>query len=156
MIHWELCKVQIWPYEQMVYAQHRMRPRKWATQTPLWFWNTNGSPNLSKTTRPDNNKKKKANCQIMNFDVPADQRVKLKKHKKKDKCQKQIYFMRFSLFRIVKWFQVLLNIPDNSNEDHSFIYTQLDVKKKSSFKTIQFNISTQFKCKNSSFSNNSV
>ena len=69
----------------MVYAQLRIRPWKWDTQTPLGFWNTNGSSNFDQTTRPNNSKKKKRTCQIEDLAVPADHRVKLKENKKKDK-----------------------------------------------------------------------
>ena len=33
-----------------------MCPGEWDALTPLGFWDTNGSPNLSQTTRPDNDK----------------------------------------------------------------------------------------------------
>ena len=59
------------------------------------------------------------------------------------KCQKHFYFKLFSLVNIVKWFQVLLCITNNSIKDQSFIYTQLNVKTVL-FLTIQFNISIQF------------
>ena len=44
-------EVEVWPYEQMAYAQPRICPREWNAQTPLEFLDTNGSPNLSR--RPD-------------------------------------------------------------------------------------------------------
>ena len=68
----------------MVYAQPRICPGKWDIQTPLGFWNTNGLLNLSQTTRPNNSqqKKKKRTCQIVDFAVPVDHRVKLKESKK--------------------------------------------------------------------------
>ena len=31
-------KIEIWPYEQMVYAQPRICPGKWDAQTRLGFW----------------------------------------------------------------------------------------------------------------------
>ena len=34
-------ETEIWPCEQMVYAQPRICPREWAAQTPLGFWDTN-------------------------------------------------------------------------------------------------------------------
>ena len=48
-------ETEIWPYEQMVYAQHRTCPGEW----PLGIWDTNGSPNHGQTTRPYNNPHKK-------------------------------------------------------------------------------------------------
>ena len=60
-------------------------------QTPLGFWNPNGSSNLGQTTRPSNSqqkkekKKEKRTCQIVDFAVPADHIVELKETKKKDK-----------------------------------------------------------------------
>ena len=53
----------------MVYAQPKICPGEWNAQTPLGFWDTNGSLNPSQTTRPYNNqfkkkkKKKKENLQ---------------------------------------------------------------------------------------------
>ena len=43
------------------------------------------SPNLSQKTRPYNNQQKKENFKIVNFEVAADHRVKLKENEKKDK-----------------------------------------------------------------------
>ena len=46
---------------------------------------TNGSPNIGQTTRPYyNQQRKKRTCRIVNFDVPADHKVKLKVSEKKD------------------------------------------------------------------------
>ena len=39
----------IWPYEQMIYAQPRINPGKWDTQTCTGFSGTNGSLNLDQT-----------------------------------------------------------------------------------------------------------
>ena len=69
----------------MVYAQHSICPRKWDAQTPLEFWDTNGSPNLSQTTRPYNSQQKKRTCEIVDFGVPADHSVQVKESKKTDK-----------------------------------------------------------------------
>ena len=52
-------KIEVWPYEQMVYAQSRIFPEEWDTQTPQGFWDTNGSPNLNQETRPYNNQQKR-------------------------------------------------------------------------------------------------
>ena len=47
---------------------------------------TNGSSNLSQTTRPYNNQQqKKRTCRIVDFAVPGDLRVKLEESEKKGK-----------------------------------------------------------------------
>ena len=66
----------------MVYAQPSICTGEWDTQTPLGFWQTNGSPNLSQTTGPYNNQQKRENLQIMEFAVPVDHKVKLKECEK--------------------------------------------------------------------------
>ena len=73
----------MWSYEQMVYAQLNICLGEWSTQTLMGFWHTNGSFNLSQTTRPYNNQQKKRTCKIVSFAVPADDRVELKEHEKK-------------------------------------------------------------------------
>ena len=73
----------------MVYPQPNICPRESHTQTPMGFWHTNRSSNLGQTTRPYNNQQqKKRTCRIVDFTVPADHRVKLKKSEKKDKYLK--------------------------------------------------------------------
>ena len=62
-------EIEIWPYEQMVYEQPRICPGEWHTQTPLGFWDTNGSTNLGQTTRPYNNQQKERIFRIVNFAV---------------------------------------------------------------------------------------
>ena len=75
----------------MVYAQLSTCPRKWHAQTPIGLWYTNGSPKLGQKTRPYNNqqktktKNKKKICNIVDFAVPADHRIKLKECEKRDK-----------------------------------------------------------------------
>ena len=51
------------------------------------LWHTNGLPNLGQKTRPNNNNQqtKKRISKIVDFDVPADHRIKLKECEKKDK-----------------------------------------------------------------------
>ena len=61
--------IQIRPYEQMIYAQPRICPGEWDPQTPLGFWDPNGSPNLDQTTRPYYNQQKKRTYRIVNFAV---------------------------------------------------------------------------------------
>ena len=70
----------------MVYAQPNICPGEWDTQTPLGFWDTDGSPNLGPMTKRNNNQLKKGGtCRILNFAVLADHREKLKESKKKYK-----------------------------------------------------------------------
>ena len=71
-------KIEIWPYEQVVYAQPRVCPGEWDAQTSPGFWDTNGSPNLKKTTIPIDNQQKKRTCQIVDLAVPKDHWVKIK------------------------------------------------------------------------------
>ena len=42
-----------------MYAQPRIRPAKWDSQTSLRFWDINGSLNLGQTTRPSDSQQKK-------------------------------------------------------------------------------------------------
>ena len=81
---------EIWPCQQIVYAQPSTCARKWLAQTPMRLWYTNGSPNLGQKTRPYNNqqqkkKKKKKISKIVDFAVLADHRIKLKECEKRDK-----------------------------------------------------------------------
>ena len=62
---------EILPYEQLVYVQANICPGEWHTQTPMGFWDKNGSLNHSQATRPYNNQQKKRTCRIVDFDVPA-------------------------------------------------------------------------------------
>ena len=88
-------EIEIWPYEEIVYAQPSISPGEWDTQTPMEFSHTNGSSNIGQVIRPYDNQqkkkkkkkkeKKKRTCKIVDFAVPADPRVKLKGSEKKDK-----------------------------------------------------------------------
>ena len=51
----------------------------------MQLWHTDGSPNLTLKTRPNNDQQKKRIYKIVNFAVPADHRIKLKEYEKKDK-----------------------------------------------------------------------
>ena len=56
----------------------------------MGLWRTDGSPNLSQKTRPNNDqqqkkKKKRKLKKIIDFAVPSDHRIKLKECEKKDK-----------------------------------------------------------------------
>ena len=55
----------------------------------MGLWHTNGSPNLGRKTKPYSHqqkkkKEKKRTCKIVDFAVPADNRIKLKESEKKD------------------------------------------------------------------------
>ena len=50
----------------------------------MGLWHIHGSPNLCWKTRPNDNEKK-ITYKIVDFAVPADHRIKLKKCEKKDK-----------------------------------------------------------------------
>ena len=93
----------------MVCAQTSTCPRKWHTQTPMGLWYINGWPNLGQKTRPYNNqqKKKEKICKIVDFDIPADHRIKLKECEKRDKCLnlarelKKLWNMKVTIIPIV-------------------------------------------------------
>ena len=114
VIHWEMCDIWIWPYQQMVYAQPSIYPRKWHTQTPMGLWHTHGSPNLGQKTRPYNNQQKKRTCKIVNFAVPADHRIKLKE------CEKKISTSTL----LGNWKNYMEHESDNyTNHDWCFWYS---------------------------------
>ena len=52
-------EIESWPYELVVYAPSRIRLGEWDAQTSLWFWDTNGSPNLGQTTSACDSQQKK-------------------------------------------------------------------------------------------------
>ena len=75
-------EIQIWPNEQMVSVQPGIRPGEWDAQNSLLFWDTNGSPYLSQTTRPSGSQqKKKRTCRIEDFAILADD-SKIKRKRK--------------------------------------------------------------------------
>ena len=78
-------EIEIWPHEQMVYAQPKVCPGEWDTQNPLGFWDTNWSPNFGQTTRLSCNQQEKENLQNCVLAFPVDHRVKLKENEKRDK-----------------------------------------------------------------------
>ena len=78
----------------------------------MGLWHTNRSPNLGQKTRPYNNqqkkkKKKKKISKIIDFDVPADHRIKLKEYEKRDKYLelarelKKLWNMKVTIIPIV-------------------------------------------------------
>ena len=52
-------EIEIWPYEQIVYAQLRICPGEWDAQNSPGFWDTNGSLNLGQTAIPRDSPQKK-------------------------------------------------------------------------------------------------
>ena len=80
----------------MVYAQTRIHPGEWDTQTSLGFCEANGSSNLEQMIRPSDSQQKKRTCQIVNFDVLADHRIKLKE------SERSRYFLSLS-FNFILW-----------------------------------------------------
>ena len=76
----------------------------------MGLWHINGSPKLGQKTRPYNNQKqkqKKKICKIVDFAVPADHRIKLKKCEKRDKYLdfarelKKLWNMKVTILPIV-------------------------------------------------------
>ena len=52
-------EIEIWPYEQMVYAQPRIHPGDWDVPSSSKFWVTNKSPNLGQKIKPGDRQQKK-------------------------------------------------------------------------------------------------
>ena len=89
MIHWELCKKFKFDHTNKWYIHNPefVRPGKWDAQNSMGFWGTNGSSNLSKTTRTSDRqkrRKKKDKESAKLLTVSADHRVKLKEIEKTD------------------------------------------------------------------------
>ena len=83
MIHWELCKKFKFDHtKKIVYAQPRICPEEWNAQTPLGFWDTNGSSNLGQTTRPSNNQQEKENLPNCGLCYPGWPQSKIESEKK--------------------------------------------------------------------------
>ena len=106
VIHKELCKkIEIWPYEQMVYAQPRSVLEN-ETHKPLWDFDLQRDHQIS-ARWPDLIiiNKKEGTCWFVDFAVPADYRVKLKE------CEKRSKF--FNLARELKklWNMKVMVIP---------------------------------------------
>ena len=76
--------------KKKVPAKPGICPGKWDAQTPLGFWNLNGSPNLSQTIIPSHSQPKKTLHRKVDFAVPADHRIKLKESEKRDKYQELV------------------------------------------------------------------
>ena len=55
---------------------------KWDTQTPLRFWDTNGSPNFDQTTKPHNNQHKRENLQNCGLSCPNRPQSKIERKQK--------------------------------------------------------------------------
>ena len=66
----------------MVYAPPGICPEEWNAQTPLGFLDK--TDHLMSSKRPDlvTSNKRKRTCGIVDFDVPANHRMKLKENEK--------------------------------------------------------------------------
>ena len=86
MIHWEMCKKIKFDHTNKLYIYKPASVLENDTHKLLWDFNIHTDP-LIPARRPDliiiNNKK--IICQIVDFAVPADYRIKLKECEKKDK-----------------------------------------------------------------------
>ena len=66
-------EIKIWPYEQMVDAQPRIRCGEWDALTPLGSSDTNGSCNLNQLIRPfiwQQKKEHLPNSRLFSLDWP--------------------------------------------------------------------------------------
>ena len=70
VIYWELCKKLNFDHTNKWYM-HNPESEEWIKQTPLGFWDTNGSPNLDQTTRPNNNQLKQEILQNCGLCCPS-------------------------------------------------------------------------------------
>ena len=86
MIHWELCKKFKFDHTNKWYIHNPTSILENETQKLLWDFDIQMDYRIS-ARRPDLiiNKKKKRNCKIVDFAVPADHRIKLKECEKRDK-----------------------------------------------------------------------
>ena len=54
-----LQEIELWPCEQVVYAQPRIHPVEWDVWNSRGFWDSNRSLDTGQTIRPSNSQKKK-------------------------------------------------------------------------------------------------
>ena len=76
VVLWELCKKLKFDHTNKWYMYNPESILENETRIPLGLWDTNWSPNLGQTTRPNKNPQKKRICRIVNFAVLADHWVK--------------------------------------------------------------------------------
>ena len=108
---WIVQEVEVWPYEQMVYANSRISPRERDIQTPLGYRDTNGSPNLGQTTRSCNNQQKKKkkkkkkknlqNCGLCCPDGPQNKTKRMWKYLDLAREFKKLWNMKVTIIPIV-------------------------------------------------------
>ena len=79
VIHWESCKKFKFDHTNKCYMHNPESIVKNETQISPGFLDINRSSNLLHTTRSTDSQQKKITCRIVDFAVPADHRVKLKK-----------------------------------------------------------------------------
>ena len=88
VIHWERCKKLKFHHTNKWYMHNPAPVLENNTHKHLWDFDIH-TDHLISAWRPDliiiNEKKKKRICKIVDFAVPADHRIKLKKCEKKDK-----------------------------------------------------------------------
>ena len=106
VIHWEMCKKLKFDHANKWYIHNQAPVLQNDTHKLLWY--TNGSPNLGQKARPYNNQQqKKKICKIVDFAVPAVQRIKLKECEKRDKYLdlarelKKLWNMKVTIIPIV-------------------------------------------------------
>ena len=76
-------EIEVWTYEQVVYAQPRIRLGEWDALSSLRFWDTNRSSNLVQINKPIGSQQKKRTFWIVDF--PVSTTVKSKETEKIDK-----------------------------------------------------------------------
>ena len=77
-------EIEIWPYNQMVYAQTRICPREWDAQNSQGFWDTNESPNLNQKTKPSDREQKTENLLNCGLCHPGRQQSEKSKKMKRE------------------------------------------------------------------------
>ena len=68
----------------MSFAQTRIRPEEWNVQNSLGFWDIKRLSNANQKKSLNDNKKKKKTCWIVDFGIPEEQGLKIKKKNKKN------------------------------------------------------------------------
>ena len=83
VIHLELWKKLKFDHTIKRYMHNSASVLENETQTPLGFYDTNGSHKFDQTSRPYNNPQEKRTCRIVDFPIPTDHRVKLKESERR-------------------------------------------------------------------------
>ena len=80
VIHWELCKKLKFDFPNKWFMHNPESDLEINTQTPVEFWETNGSLNLGQTIGPYNNQQK--TCKIVDFAVPGGSQGRVERMRK--------------------------------------------------------------------------